>query len=236
MGRINYATILAKYKRVNKANVRLTQSTLFLTKPISATATTYNFDVLETQTSTLQADEIRLNLNDEFIITTMGMYLIAEQQTGDGAGATLTGVKRLFTYAPMQLDGVTAAKLQNFYAGALQISVNNIVYLDKWDTRKHEFVPRTQDSNFQAAAAAFQATQGLINANEFSKNAMFPVEPLLTLSGAKKNNITLQLPTALTSGTFTLVDDKGATNTWVINRVGLLVRGLNAQNGASFQN
>jgi len=231
MGRINYKTIMAKYSRLGKANVRLTQSTLFLTKPINPNVTSYNFDVLETQTATLQADEIRLNINDEFIITTLGMYLIATARTGDGVVPAVSATK-LFTYTPAELDNNSAVKLENFYAGALQISVNNIVYLDKWDTRKHECVPRTQFGNLVAAPGA-QATQP---SNEMSKNSMFPVEPLLTLSGAKKNSLLLTLPSAIQSGVFAFIDDKGATTTYTIDRVGLLVRGLNAQNGSVFQN
>ena len=232
MGRINYANIMAKYRAVNKGNVRLTQSTLFLTKPINATQTNYSFDVLETQTATLQADEIRLNLNDEFIITTMGFYLVAEKYLD---GTTPTGVKRLLTYAPFQLDGTEAAKVENFYAGAFQIAVNNIVYLDKFDTRKSEYVPRTQDQNAYAAGTSSSAVNGLLNSNEFSKNGMFPVEPLLTLSGAKKNALTLQLPTSISPATFTVTDDAAKSNIWIVNRVSVLMRGLNAQNGASFQ-
>lgn len=230
MGRVNYNTIFAKYKRLGKQSVRLTQSTLFLTKPINPNSTSYNFDVLETQTATLQPDEIRLNLNDEFIITTLGMYLVATARTADGA-APKTGVK-LFTYTPGELDNTSAIGLENFYAGQLQISVNNIVYLDKWDSRKHEYVPRTQFANLVAAPGA-QATQPNV---EMSKNAMFPIEPLLTLSGSKKNQIILNLPTAITGATFAWTDDKGATTTYEINRIGLMLRGLNAQNGAVFQN
>ena len=46
--RINFKTIIAKYAKLGKGNVRLTQSTLYLTKPINPTTTVYNFDVLET--------------------------------------------------------------------------------------------------------------------------------------------------------------------------------------------
>ena len=232
MGRINYATIMAKYRRIGKGNVRLTQSSLFLTKPINATQTTYTFDVLETQTATLQADEVRLNLNDEFLITTMGFYLVAEKYLD---GNTPTGVKRLLTYAPFQLDGTEAAKVQNLYAGAFKIAINNIIYLEKWDTRKHEFVPRTQDQNAYASGSGTQAVNSLINSNEFSKNGMFPVEPMIGLSGAKKNDLTLQLPTAIAPATFSFTDDSTKTDIWIVNRVGILCRGLNAQNGASFQ-
>jgi len=229
MGRVNFNTIFARYKRVGKANVRLTQSTLFLTKPINPNSTSYRFDVLETETGTLQPDELRLNLNDEFICATMGLYLVATARTADGVAPK--SATKLFTYTPGELDNTSAIGLQNFYAGQLSISVNNIVYLEKWDSRKHEFVPRTQYSNLVAAPGA-QASQASV---DFSRNSMFPVEPLITLSGAKKSTVVFNLPSALTSGVFSFTDDKGAVTTYTIDRVGLLIRGLNAQNGAVFQ-
>ena len=64
---------------------------------------------------------------------------------------------------------------------------------------------------------------------------MFPVEPTITLSGAKKNQLTLQLPTAINTATVGFTDDAGNVVNYRINRVSLLMRGLNAQNGATFQ-
>lgn len=231
MGRINFANIISKYNKVGKGNVRLTQSTLIISKPILATTATYQFDVLETQTSTLVGDEIRLNLNDEFVITTMGVYLEADTSVRGEVGSTAGG-RTLFTYVPLE-NKASLISLNDVYNGALQISVNNIVYLDKWDTKKHECRPRTQYGNFSAATTILQTTQA---SSEFSKNAMFPVEPLLTLSGAKKNTITLTLPNAVSAGAFDLKTDDGTIVTYTINRICLVMRGLNAQNGASFQN
>jgi hypothetical protein len=231
MGRLNFANIISKYNKIGKGNVRLTQSTLIISKPILPTTATYQFDVLETQTSTLVGDEIRLNLNDEFIITTMGVYLEASVTTTVD-GTTTTGGRTLFTYVPLE-NKAELITLNDVYNGALQIAVNNIVYLDKWDTKKHECRPRTQYGNFSSATTILQATQA---SSEFSKNAMFPVEPLLTLSGAKKNTITLTLPNAVTSQTFNLTTDTGTVVKYTIDRIALVMRGLNAQNGASFQN
>jgi len=229
--RVNYNTIYAKYKRLGKGNVRLTQSTLVLSKPINPNVTTYNFDVLETQTANLANDEIRLNLNDEFIITQLGLYLEAEFGSVNTTGVFVpNGVKKLFTYSPMQLNAVEGQKVQNFFAGQFQISVNNIVYLDKFDTRKMEFVPRTQLDNFQAVA--YGSLQDSVN---FSKDSMYSIEPLLTLSGAKKNQLQLSLPTAISQATFSWTDDTGVNNAFQINRVLCLLRGLNAQNGSVFQ-
>ena len=224
MGRINYKVILDQYKRNGKGNVRLTQSSLYLTKPISATRTTYDFDVLETQSATLVENEIRLNLNDEFIITTMGFYLQATAT--DSVGGSLGRV--LLSNIPTQVNGALGT-LNNYYQGAFSIAVNNVIYLDKWDTQKHKFVPRTQFGNFATP------TQAVNDSTDFSRNSMYPVEPLITLSGAKKNDLKLQLATSITGGTFTTKDDSGVSTNYTIDRVALILRGLNAQNGASFQ-
>jgi len=227
--RINYKTILAKYQGVNKGNVRLTQSTLILTKPISATTTVYNFDVLESQTQTLQGDEIRLNLNDDFIITQLGFYIQCSVLDRTGAN---TGAKHYLTYAPFEQDSTNASKICNFWNGAFQIAVNNIVYLDKYDTRKSMFVPRTQLADFNTANGV-PSTQPSV---DFSKDGMYSNEPLLSLSGAKKNQLLLNLNAAIATATFDILDNKGVKYTLAADRVACIIRGLNAQNGASFQN
>jgi hypothetical protein len=226
--RINFKTILSKYNKVGKANVRLTQSTLVLSKPISATTTVYNFDVLESQTQTLIGDEIRLNLNDEFIITSLGFYIQARVLD---AALQDTGAKVLLSYAPFEQNSAQASRIANFWNGSFQIAVNNIVYLDKYDTRKSLFVPRTQFANFVVLTGT-PSTQPSV---DFSKDAMYGTEPLLTLSGAKKNTLLLTLPQAIQTGTFVVTDNGGVNYSLVADRVVCLARGLNAQNGASFQ-
>ena len=230
MGRINFNVIINKYKTLGKGNVRLTQSSLFLRKPINPTATSYQFDVLETQTSTLQGDEIRLNLNDEFITTQMGLYLTgnASITNQEGAVTQLPGLN-LHTHTLQNVNFVNGQALTPFYDGALKIAVNNIVYLEKWDTRKHYVAPRTQFANFATP------NQALVPSNAFNKDGMYPVEPMLTLSGAKKNDITLALPAAISNQSFEYTDDKGNKITVIIDGIALMLRGLNAQNAASFQ-
>lgn len=223
MARVNYNVIAQKYRNVGKSNVRLTQSSLFLTKPINAAVTTYNFDVLETQTATLQNDEIRLNLNDEFIITQIGMYLVGNVNGTPG--------RILFTSPPYELNTNQADRLTDFYNGAFKIAINNIVYMEKWDTYKHQSIGTTQFQSFQLGVA----TPPAFPENNFAKNGMYGVEPMITLSGAKKNDLTLQIPAAITAGTFQWTDYTGAPQTINIDRVGLLLRGFNAQNGATFQ-
>ena len=93
------------------------------------------------------------------------------------------------------------------------------------------YVPRTQFANFNAVTG----TPSTIPSVDFSKDGMFGTEPLLTLSGAKKNNLTLTLPTAIETATFAINDNSGTLYDVVVDRVVCLARGLNAQNGASFQ-
>jgi hypothetical protein len=231
MARINYGVIATKYRALGKGNVRLTQSSLFLRKPIDATKTVYNFDVLENQTQSLQADEIRLNINDEFITTQMGLYLTGTIATRDGVVTQLGGL-RLFTNVLEQQNIVQASNLIPFYDGDLKIAVNNIVYMEKWDTRKHYVSTRTQLGSSSAVTTINNASW---DSNTFAKDGMYSVEPMITLSGAKKNDITLRLPSAISNGAFDYVDSKGNLFTITINGIALLLRGLNAQNAASFQ-
>jgi hypothetical protein len=231
MARINYGVIATKYRALGKGNVRLTQSSLFLRKPIDATKTVYNFDVLENQTQSLQADEIRLNINDEFITTQMGLYLTGTISTRDGVVTQLGGL-RLFTNVLEQQNLTQASNLIPFYDGDLKIAVNNIVYMEKWDTRKHYVATRTQIGSSSSVTTINNATW---DSNTFAKDGMYSVEPMITLSGAKKNDITLRLPSAISNGTFNYTDNAGNPFTITINGVALLLRGLNAQNAASFQ-
>jgi len=225
--RINFKTILAKYQQVGKGNVRLTQSTLFLTKPISPTTTVYNFDVLESQTQTLENGEIRLNLNDEYIITQIGFYLQGRILNESG---TDLNKRILLTYAPFNHNYAEAVKIASFYEGAFQIAVNNIVYLDKYDTRKNEVQPITNSQSILAGT-----NNAMLDSANFSENGLYGTEPLLTLSGAKKNTLQLTLPSAMDVALFNFIDSDGNKFKISVDRVALKFLGLNAQNGASFQ-
>lgn len=230
--RQNFSILKAKYDKVNKGNVRLTQSSLFLTKPISQSVTTYNFDVLETQTQSLTNDQIRLNLNDEFNITEIGLYLVG--YIGDNTRDTFNPNTKLFTYAPYHLSLADATKLQNFYAGTFKIAINNIVFMEKWDTAKHECVTRTQINPYKVGVDATPVL-AVENSQNLAKDGIYPLANIITLSGAKKNDLTITLPDAIKPAVFPYVDSQGVAHTITIDRVGVLLRGFNSQNSASFQ-
>jgi len=230
--RINFSLIKSKYDKIGKSNVRLTQSSLFITKDIDPTKSNYDFDVLENQTQTLQPDEIRLNINDEFIVTHLGVYLYGTWTIGETRLPFTTG-NQLLTYAPLELDS-TSISVKNLYSGQLKIAVNNIVYLEKWDTRKHEKVTRTQFvSEVDSVNGVASAT---MPSNCFEDDAMIAFEPMLTLSGAKKNDISIRLPQSISPASVTFKDQQGNNVVCNITKIALRMYGLNAQNGAKFQN
>ena len=232
--RNNFDMIKAKYTKMGKGNVRLTQSSLFLTKDIDATRSTYTFDVLENQTQTLSPEEIRLNLNDEFTITQAGLYLYGT--LGDNETRIGVGAPQLFSYAPIELDSAFV-QVKGLYAGTMRIAVNNIVYQEKLDTRRFEKVTRTQFNNATANYATATTLAGAtMPSNDFSTDGMIEYAPLIVLSGAKKNEITITLPNSITpiSG-LSFINNHGQEVFLNITKIALRLYGLNGQNASKFQ-
>lgn len=217
MKRTDFAIISKKYGAM-KQNPRLTEATLFLHQAISANKSSYTFDPLENAQQA--ADESRLNINDEFVITDIGVFLYGKVETAD---VTPIETKALLTALPMELIApATSIKAGNIWGGILSIDVNNIKYVEKYDTRKFN----------KAEAGRFNVYGN--TGFDFAKDIVEPLNPMVTLSGAKKNQITLSLPDSLQSFTYQVVG-VGQTMTYTIDRVALIMRGLNAQNAAKFQ-
>jgi len=226
--RVNFVKIREEYAKRGVKGVRLTESSLFLTQAIDANKTTYTFDVLDSQNTGLQPDEIRLNINDEFIATHMGVFLYGK--------ATLTPVvansptaPALFSYAPIEANA-QAIQLDGLYAGKMKIGVNNIIYVEKWDTRKCRQVQRTQFASFIAGVPVCT-----IPSQENDMDGMIALEPMVTLSGAKKNEITLEMPKAITISNFLFTSQSGGVLNFDIDRIAVKFFGLNAQNASVFQ-
>lgn len=225
-----------KYEKLGKGSVRLAESSLFFTKDIVATQSQYSFDILESQNTTVQPDEIRLNQNDEFVATRLGIYLYGTWRNANNS--TGASAPQLLSYAPMELAG-TAIASKGLYAGTFKYAVNNIVYLEKWRVRKHEFIPRTQFASQPIPAAgppvigtAFSAT---LPSLDYKESGMVDLASVLTFSGAKKNEITIQLPSAISGSIVQYTDNAGVTNFINITKIAVAMDGFNAQNAAQFQ-
>jgi len=226
--RVNFVKIREEYAKRGVKGVRLTESSLFLTQNIDATKASYTFDVLDSQNTGLQPDEIRLNINDEFIATHMGVYLYGKG-TLTPVGPLSPTAPQLFTSAPVEMSG-QLIQLDGLYAGQVKIGVNNIVWVEKWATRKCRQVQRTQFASFIAGVPV-----ATIASQENDMDGMIALEPMVTLSGAKKNEITLTLPKAITIGNFIFTTQSGDIINYDINRIAVQFFGLNAQNASVFQ-
>jgi hypothetical protein len=226
--RQNFKGIFEKYKALGKGAVRLTQSALFTTQLIDPTKTTYTFPILETDKDVnTDPSEIRLNINDEFIVTSMLIGLYGSLNMGQQMQS-----KEIFTHAPINQNAAFVT-VRNLYSGKFRLGVNNVIYIEKWDVKRHEFIPRTEFSNTFAAAPFAGAT---IPSMDWSRNGFYPMQPMVTLSGAKKNELTIELPAAISGATGTLApNEQGNTIAIDIQRICILFRGYNAQNAAKFQ-
>lgn len=234
MNRQSFDIINRKYAGIGKGKVRLTQSTLLLLQDISATKANYVFPVLENEGGAQKKEEIRLNTNDEFVCTELGLYLVgrAKKKVVD-VTTDLPGIV-LLSYNPIE-ETPDAGIAEPFYNGNVKYLCNNIVYLEKWDTLKHKYVTRTQFAQRITAGGATTLYPAQIPSNDFRKDAMHPMQPMLTLSGAKKNELSLQLPEAAGTYQFSNIMNDGSTLIVDVKEVALVLRGMNAQNAAKFQ-
>jgi hypothetical protein len=226
--RESYKVIREKYTKIGKGNVRLTQSSLIFAQAISANTKTYAFPVLDTDNaSTTRPYEIRLNMNDEFISYEVGYYVVSQNRDAEDVPLGFG----FWTYAPYEL-ALTAASLVGAWDARMSIDINNIKRLENWDMKKHNFVPRTQLKN--SFAASLFAT---IPSIDFSKDGCETMQPMITLSGAKKNNIVITLANSIV-GSVSLQQTLPDTNAifYDFKELCLLFRGMLAQNAAKFQN
>jgi hypothetical protein len=228
--RVNFANIYGKYQALGKGNVRLTQSSLYLIQDINPNKTVYNFDILENQAGTIVPEEIRLNINDEFIATEMGIYLQGTINLVEAGVSTPTNAKHLITYPLFNTDSIVASNQTMLYNGTIKVAVNNVVYMEKFDTRKLGFIPRTP---FSSAVAATNSAS--MASNDYSNDGLYELAPMITYSGAKKNDIQLTVPQAISGGLYSFTDDNGNVFELDINKIVYVAHGLLAQNASRFQ-
>ena len=116
--RKDFSIIKKQFKENGKGNVRLTQSSLILLQPISTTRTVYSFPVLENDNATgILPQEIRLNQNDEFTITQLGVYAVGTVQTGEVIPARTYNGLVYTTHSNYNTDVTQAAGLQPLWNG-----------------------------------------------------------------------------------------------------------------------
>jgi hypothetical protein len=197
------------------ANAVLSQSYLRLETGLIAGNTQYKFDVLvneNTQTTNFNT-QLKLNLQDSFIVSQIGFFLAAP------SSATATDF-RLLTYPNKTAFG-TPGTLNSIYNGYMSLTINQRTIIPNWDLYKHLDVPQTQQ-NMVTATFATTAGAGLLaeDMNKADDFGFFPCEPNIVLVGSKKNDLTVTIPSGLSAVTAN-------------SRLVCIFRGILAQNTTS---
>ena len=171
----------------------LSQSYLRLEVGLSTTITSYQFPVLTNDVSSSNTTsfntEQRLNLQDAFVCSSIGLFFCAPAST------TATNFK-LFTY-PNTANFTTAnsaAALLSWYNSSLSLTVNNRQIVPAYDLYRHYYVPQQQetlDADYTGSGINY------VDQNDGSSSGFYPVEPAWVLVGSKQNVLQVQLQQAM---------------------------------------
>jgi len=193
----------------------LSQSYLRTEVAMSTSTTSYHIPILVNDnqngaTSSYNTSNL-LNLQDAFVVSSI---LIA---WGNPTSATDTAwIPQTYPNASVAGTVAIATALNGIYSANLQVNINNKQILTGWDALRHYYVPQTQN------LTATQLVTTAISQADLSENGFYPVEPNLVFVGSKNNQVSLNLPAALSS-----VPVSG------YGRIVILFRGILAQNCTS---
>ena len=214
MGQLNQRLVYRNaYRAMVKAGVNpgqaiLSQSFLRLERILQTNQTNYQFGVLindAPQGANPRATEQRLNLQDSFFVSGISMYVY------NTTNATDTDAVFQSYPSPTYFGAAPAQALYQLYNGSLSLTENNRVITPSWDLQRHLVAPQTQQTVTPIASG--------VQINEFEASyGEYACEPNWVLIGSKNNNLTINLPNAVS----TL---KAGTNV-----VAIVLRGVLAQN------
>jgi hypothetical protein len=168
----------------------LSQSYLRSEVLMSTSSTSYNIPILVNSNqnganSSFPTSNL-LALQDAFVVSQVGIYI------ANPATATATAFK-LYSYNnAVEFSTAGAADaLLNLYNGYMSIVVNQRTIVPSWGLYKHYEVPQTQEDTQGGGNSGF---------DQFSSDtATFPMEPNVVFVGSKNNQVTLNLPGAIST-------------------------------------
>ncbi len=137
--------------------------------------------------------EQRLSLNDGFSIFEIGVFVAKP------ASATST-IFKLYSYpnAAVFSTSNVATSLDGFYNnGVLNISKDQVNYLENYPLLNHRFVPEVQDGlTFGYTTSGATAPNGVDSFNGLS-NGFAPLASYINITGRDTLNVNIQLPAGL---------------------------------------
>jgi hypothetical protein len=185
-------------------HAKLTQGSLRFSQPMAAGITQYQFPILVNETQLgIFNNEIRLNLQDAFVVSELGIFISVP-------GSNVDTTYKLNTYPNQVLFGANAANMNSLYNGFLSLTINNDVVIPKWDIYRHLFQAQTQQTAALGAGSPNDQQSG-------KEDSFYPVEPNVVLIGSKNNVLQINMPA-------------GFAAVQANSRIEILVRGVLAQN------
>lgn len=183
---------------------KLTQSTLRLELPFVTGNNLFNFNILVNDAQPpINNTEIRLNLQDSFVLSSLGFFC------GLPTGATDNTFK-LDTYLNPFIYA-NAIPMRAIYNATMQLSVNRNVLIPEWDMWKHWYAPETQQTAAAGAGSPIDQMRG-------ADDGYYPVEPNITCIGSKNTQISVT------------INGPGITAVDANSRLILMLRGILVQN------
>lgn len=123
-------------------NSIISESDLRIENTIANTKNRYTFPILKSN-GVDEITEIKLDKNDKFFVTHLGLFLAAQLTTSPGKAI-------LETYPNEQVFvtgvGFSPADLEIAYNGILDIKIGSRTFVENFSTKSFRFVPQTQKS------------------------------------------------------------------------------------------
>ncbi|TAN12349.1 MAG: hypothetical protein EPN37_15615 [Chitinophagaceae bacterium] len=137
------------------------------------------------------ATEVRLDLNDAFVATKLGIYLLNDDPSLPGHSPLLTFPSPVDF--PAEAGNVNPSHLEAFYNGFLRVKVADVVYAEAMATRKFRVVRDQQSApavavgtNWPAAPQKLSETLGF--------DGLEDLTPQFIFQGQAKNELSLYVP------------------------------------------
>lgn len=173
----------------NVAEAKLTESALRVEALCNKTQSSYTFGLLVNQPSPGASagsfnTEQKLNLQDGFVATSIGIFLAVPSSATDATFKLLSNPDK----AIMTGTG-TAAAGYGLYNGNLSISIDNTTLVPYWDLSRHLLIGYPNNTVTSTAGTSGSYFDG--NVSGFA-----PVQPGIVLAGQKNLQLKINMPTA----------------------------------------
>lgn len=210
-----YRAIYDYISRTWGADLIATPSYLRVEQTLQNNLSQYTFDILRGSGDT--PVEVKLDKNDVFICTHIGMYIVQYVAVA-GIVTKWTGILQTYPNSSELTGPTTPRDINALYNGSWSISVGRVKFFDKYPA-----------SLLFRAAETQQSSASNYSSREYAEGAA-SIDPLAILSGSANNEIKLNVPI----GTAALaIADQGLTS---VTKVVFHPYGFLVNNAADFVN